>query len=596
MPLALLQTLHLTGPGQVSPGYGCYTFDAQRNIFYVVYNNFDAVDGIQIDAVNCNGTLRVIRSARYPAYSQGTLMKYHPGQNALFLITQSSDGSEGYLTKIDAASLADLGSARYDNQIDAIASPYRYYTGAAALYIGGNRYYLAISTQTDPVFDCTDFDILGGNGGNKVQQVIHEFDISGSPSWTQQWAQSIQKNICCMEVNEQTNVMFAGTYSNPSKLQRISVPGMGVLETHTFPLDNYFPRISSLALNPDLGYGFCQNEGEQPSPSRIARFSLGNIGLNAINYIDLPTWSATTGNMPQSHLCGNINTANATATQVYFPVLPGETGYNYQVVQANANPFQITDIVNLGSWDAYYLPNVLFDGSRYFGYCARWGSTDILQIGIPRLSGNFHVRHDTGLNNTSKSLKHDAVLNGRTTTTGIGMRRKWLLSSAGFAAVQARSGQNAVEVLGVGDPEIRVTQNAVEVFGTSDPDIRTTQNAVEVLGTSNPDIRITQTAVEVFGSAIPSIRATQIAVEVLAPVSEPPPPEPGFGYGHNFAFHAFHDTGPTSNSIPHDLPLNQWTTTKGIGMRRKVYAAFEPPEPPEPPPPFTYSTIRTCNC
>lgn len=39
-----------------------------------------------------------------------------------------------------------------------------------------------------------------------------------------------------------------------------------------------------------------------------------------------------------------------------------------------------------------------------------------------------------------------------------------------------------------------------------------------------------------------------------------------FGYR---GYHQNHNTGPTNNSTPHDLPINQWTTTKGIGMRRK---------------------------
>ncbi|MFY4731330.1 hypothetical protein ACOSYY_19875, partial [Nitrospira sp. BLG_2] len=60
------------------------------------------------------------------------------------------------------------------------------------------------------------------------------------------------------------------------------------------------------------------------------------------------------------------------------------------------------------------------------------------------------------------------------------------------------------------------------------------------------------------------------------------------------SIHQTHQTGQTNFSIPHCVPLNKQTTTKGIGMRRKVFAAFEPP--PIIPPPFTYSTIRTCNC
>lgn len=127
--------------------------------------------------------------------------------------------------------------------------------------------------------------------------------------------------------------------------------------------------------------------------------------------------------------------------------------------------------------------------------------------------------------------------------------------------------QNAAEVLGVGDPEIRVTQNAIETLGSATPDLRTTQNAVEVLGVTNPDARVTQNAVEVIGVANPNALITQIAVEVLIPVFVPPPPLPPFGYRGNI--HQRHDTGQTNDPISHQQPLNQWTTTKSIGIRRK---------------------------
>lgn len=55
----------------------------------------------------------------------------------------------------------------------------------------------------------------------------------------------------------------------------------------------------------------------------------------------------------------------------------------------------------------------------------------------------------------------------------------------------------------------------------------------------------------------------------------------GFGFGPNFAWHSRHDTGGphsgpvighplgSSGSISHGTPINRWTTTKGIGMRRR---------------------------
>jgi hypothetical protein len=57
----------------------------------------------------------------------------------------------------------------------------------------------------------------------------------------------------------------------------------------------------------------------------------------------------------------------------------------------------------------------------------------------------------------------------------------------------------------------------------------------------------------------------------------------GPGYGYALNFHQFINTGPTTNTIPHDLPLNQFTATKGIGMRRKYIlgaALLLPPLPP----------------
>jgi len=190
--------------------------------------------------------------------------------------------------------------------------------------------------------------------------------------------------------------------------------------------------------------------------------------------------------------------------------------------------------------------------------------------------GDFHQRHDTG--QTTFALSHDTPLNEWTTTKGIGMRRKWILSSTAFAAVQTLTSQNAVEVFGVGDPSIRTTQNGVEVLGNSNPDIRTTQIAIEVIGNSNPDIRTTQIAIEVIGNSNPDIRTTQIAIEVIGPVAEPPP-GPIFGYRGNI--HQRHDTGQTNHSISHELPLNQWTSGKGIGLNRQTMrAAAELPPPP----------------
>jgi hypothetical protein len=73
-----------------------------------------------------------------------------------------------------------------------------------------------------------------------------------------------------------------------------------------------------------------------------------------------------------------------------------------------------------------------------------------------------------------------------------------------------------------------------------------------------------------------------------------PPPPPPFGEGGNF--HQRHNTGQTNYSISHELPLNQWTTTKGIGLRRKwiLASGFEPPPPIVMPP--VLKTIRVCNC
>lgn len=56
-------------------------------------------------------------------------------------------------------------------------------------------------------------------------------------------------------------------------------------------------------------------------------------------------------------------------------------------------------------------------------------------------------------------------------------------------------------------------------------------------------------------------------------------------------WHQYHYTGPTTDAIPHDNPINQWTTTKGIGLRRKwilgsALAATLTPPPPPPSPPF----------
>lgn len=43
-----------------------------------------------------------------------------------------------------------------------------------------------------------------------------------------------------------------------------------------------------------------------------------------------------------------------------------------------------------------------------------------------------------------------------------------------------------------------------------------------------------------------------------------------FGFGDNGQqTHQRHDTGPTTKPVPHSYPINKWTTTKGIGMRRK---------------------------
>jgi len=52
---------------------------------------------------------------------------------------------------------------------------------------------------------------------------------------------------------------------------------------------------------------------------------------------------------------------------------------------------------------------------------------------------------------------------------------------------------------------------------------------------------------------------------------------PGFGNRH--IAHQTHTTGQTSNSISHNCPINQFTTTKGIGMRRKWAFTEDSPQP-----------------
>jgi hypothetical protein len=41
------------------------------------------------------------------------------------------------------------------------------------------------------------------------------------------------------------------------------------------------------------------------------------------------------------------------------------------------------------------------------------------------------------------------------------------------------------------------------------------------------------------------------------------------GFGNNHIAHQTHSTGQTSVTISHCAALNDWTTTKGISMRRK---------------------------
>lgn len=56
--------------------------------------------------------------------------------------------------------------------------------------------------------------------------------------------------------------------------------------------------------------------------------------------------------------------------------------------------------------------------------------------------------------------------------------------------------------------------------------------------------------------------------------------------------HQKHDTGPTNNPIPHDVPINKWTTIKGIGMRRKVIlGAAMLPLPPSLPECINIQTV-----
>jgi len=75
---------------------------------------------------------------------------------------------------------------------------------------------------------------------------------------------------------------------------------------------------------------------------------------------------------------------------------------------------------------------------------------------------------------------------------------------------------------------------------------------------------------------------------ILAAAALEPPFEPCVrNFGESGDFHQTHSTGQTNTAISHYCGLNDWTTTKGIGMRRKWFAAFEPPPPPEPPVPFT---------
>jgi hypothetical protein len=56
-------------------------------------------------------------------------------------------------------------------------------------------------------------------------------------------------------------------------------------------------------------------------------------------------------------------------------------------------------------------------------------------------------------------------------------------------------------------------------------------------------------------------------------------------FGENHHFHQTHTTGQTNTSLKHICPINDWTTTKGIGMRRKwILASAAAPEPiPLPP-------------
>lgn len=54
-------------------------------------------------------------------------------------------------------------------------------------------------------------------------------------------------------------------------------------------------------------------------------------------------------------------------------------------------------------------------------------------------------------------------------------------------------------------------------------------------------------------------------------------------FGVNNDSHQFHNSGPTNTSIPHSNPINQFTATKGIGLRRKVILGAAVSPPPIPP-------------
>ncbi|MFY4731328.1 hypothetical protein [Nitrospira sp. BLG_2] len=213
------------------------------------------------------------------------------------------------------------------------------------------------------------------------------------------------------------------------------------------------------------------------------------------------------------------------------------------------------------------------------------GGAGWMVISWPSGFGNrhtFHQTHVTGQTNTS--ISHGCGINDWTTTKGIGMRRKWIIGAipppppppVPFTAplyskyVLYAAGLAAAET----DPSnLRVTQSYLEVFNVDPPtpNIRTTQFYLEVM--DQPP--------QPAGFTAPKYRRMVLRA---AGLDEPaPPPACDRTFGERGNFHQTHTTGQTNTSISHDCGLNDYTTTKGIGMRRKWIAAALQPIPVPPP-------------